>query len=576
MVDHMARARAEFLHSGATSREVPTHVATSWQRCREWSVRPEAVEPPYQPDVNPESRLHRAAGPVLDAVQERLDGLGVSFLISDPDGTIVERRVQNVRLLHQLDRLGISPGHMFAEEAVGTNGIGTAVELGRTTRIEGHEHYRDAFVDFTCVGAPVLDPLRRRPLGILDLTVPADPHNPMLELIAEQTALAISERLLQEHSAVERALLEHFLSANSRTRGGLVVLSDRILLANPQAARLFNDIDHPIIWDHAARALTSHDHIDGVLDLPGGRTIATRTSALHDGGDVIGSLMEIRPTPLPRTARRAGARPAVTRPPGLVGSDRAILAAYTAGRAALPARPVVVSGERGAGKAALGRALLDGADVAVLDCATATLHGEKRLLREIGALLRVGRGLLLCRADLLSARTTRRLVPHLASAARHRTPCVVTYACGRPSDADPFLDLDAERVHVPPLRSRLPDLPQLVAAAGGDRIAPEVVQLFLRLLWPGNVRQLHEVVRTMVREWPTGVISLAAVPPEIRRAAPRRPLSRFEQAEIHTVLDALAETNGNKRAAAELLGISRATLYRKLQNAGIDLENTVY
>ena len=107
-------------------------------------------------------------------------------------------------------------------------------------------------------------------------------------------------------------------------------------------------------------------------------------------------------------------------------------------------------------------------------------------------------------------------------------------------------------------------------------MAPEVLQLFLRYQWPGNITQLFSVLREMVAASPRQTLGLNEVPAELKRSAPRRALSRFEQAELHVILDALAETGGNKQQAASLIGISRSTLYRKLQNAGVDLENTVY
>ena len=92
----------------------------------------------------------------------------------------------------------------------------------------------------------------------------------------------------------------------------------------------------------------------------------------------------------------------------------------------------------------------------------------------------------------------------------------------------------------------------------------------------GNLRELRSVVMQMLAALPAGTPGLAQVPAEVRRAAPRRRLTRFEQAEVHAILDALTETGGNKKDAARLLGISRSTLYRKLQGAGIDLENTLF
>jgi transcriptional regulator of acetoin/glycerol metabolism len=107
-------------------------------------------------------------------------------------------------------------------------------------------------------------------------------------------------------------------------------------------------------------------------------------------------------------------------------------------------------------------------------------------------------------------------------------------------------------------------------------VAPEAIQLLMRMSWPGNVGELRSAV-TRTLDTATGTAAvLADLPPEIRRAAHRRTLTRFERAEMHAILEALAETGGNKRDAAVLLGISRSTLYRKLQAAGIDLDNTAF
>jgi transcriptional regulator of acetoin/glycerol metabolism len=116
----------------------------------------------------------------------------------------------------------------------------------------------------------------------------------------------------------------------------------------------------------------------------------------------------------------------------------------------------------------------------------------------------------------------------------------------------------------------------IAAFAAPRRLAPEAVQLLLRLSWPGNVRELRTVVEGMVAGSSSPVLGLSDVPAQLRQAAPRRQLTRFERSEVHTILEAMAESGGNKKSAARLLGISRSTLYRKLQAAGIDLDNTVW
>jgi transcriptional regulator of acetoin/glycerol metabolism len=580
--DILARARESFLSSGTAPVRVRAEISSSWRRCSSWAVAADRLAPPYRPGVDRESRLLRAAGPVLDAMNVRLGELGISFLVTDADARILDRRVQNRQLLHTLDTLNITPGFVFAEDAVGTNGVGTAVELGRTTRIDGHEHYVSKLVQFTCVGVPIMDPLTRRPMGILDITCRADQDNGLVTVLAEQTAKAIEQRLFEQQTVRERALLAHFLSGSRRSHAGILVINDRVQMANPQAARLLDGVEQPLLWDHVARVLAgacADGTVDSELPLPGGRSARTRTMPLRDGGEVIGALVEIRPEAEPAAPTRA-ATP-VTAPAGLAGTDRAFLRACRAARAALAARTVVLCGEPGVGKTAVGSALLQervGAQV-VRDAARAEVGGIDAWFDDLRLALTGPPGALLLRhLDLLDGLARRRLSAILGDADARGWRCAATFSCASSWDDMVLPGLDADQLRLPPLRNRLQDIPTLVAAfASPRRFAPEAVQLLMRLSWPGNVRELRGLVSRVLEATPTGAVpGLADLPPEVRRAAPRLTLTRFERAEIHAILDAMAETGGNKKDAAALLGISRSTLYRKLQAAGIDLENTTF
>jgi transcriptional regulator of acetoin/glycerol metabolism len=89
-------------------------------------------------------------------------------------------------------------------------------------------------------------------------------------------------------------------------------------------------------------------------------------------------------------------------------------------------------------------------------------------------------------------------------------------------------------------------------------------------LWPGNVRELEHTVRSLLaRLRPQAVVQPEDLPEDLRNRVRRRPLTRLEEAEVDVMLAALTEAHGNKELAAQLIGIHRATLYRKLQNYGV-------
>jgi transcriptional regulator of acetoin/glycerol metabolism len=86
--------------------------------------------------------------------------------------------------------------------------------------------------------------------------------------------------------------------------------------------------------------------------------------------------------------------------------------------------------------------------------------------------------------------------------------------------------------------------------------------------WPGNAEQLHRVLAEVVQRRRTGSIEPEDLPPEVH-AVSRRVLSHLEAIERDAIVKSLADAGGNKVQAARSLGMSRATIYRKIHDFGI-------
>ena len=130
-------------------------------------------------------------------------------------------------------------------------------------------------------------------------------------------------------------------------------------------------------------------------------------------------------------------------------------------------------------------------------------------------------------------------------------------------------------VEVPPLRHHVEDIqalaPFFVARLGyGGQLAcsPEVLQMLMRSNWPGNIEQLFQTMRQVVHHRRTGSIQPRDLPAEIRSVS-RRLLSPLESIERDAIAQSLVDARGNKAKAAKSLGMSRATIYRKIHEFGI-------
>lgn len=160
---------------------------------------------------------------------------------------------------------------------------------------------------------------------------------------------------------------------------------------------------------------------------------------------------------------------------------------------------------------------------------------------------------------------------------------------------DLFYRLDVVNIHIPPLRARMEDVPQLVrhfipqirklTQCNVRGISDEVLDLFINYHWPGNVRELRNVLEGAMNLNTGELIDTASLPPKIAPKMLQAPshtnitsipaLHSFRDkanTERAMIDNALRMTKGNKRKAALLLKISRATLYNKLKKYRIGSE----
>lgn len=151
--------------------------------------------------------------------------------------------------------------------------------------------------------------------------------------------------------------------------------------------------------------------------------------------------------------------------------------------------------------------------------------------------------------------------------------------------SDLYYRLNVIQLRLPPLRERIEDVPLLAqhflesrgdSAGAVARITDQTMDLLVQHDWPGNVRELQNALERAAVVTGDGEITPASLPERVREAPPQRLGSEdvpqnptMEVVERAYILWVLQAEGGNKKRAAELLGIDPSTLYRKLSRYGI-------
>src|SRR6266567_3207085 len=224
----ISAARERFLAVGeAVAGTVREQILNSWRRSRFSSVDVDRIEPPYSADIDFDNRLARSAGPVLDRLERALTDEPMTVVLTDPEAYVLDRRCGDRALQRKLDKVSLAPGFSYAEEYVGTNGIGTALEDQSSAWVFGPEHFSERLQALSCAGAVIRNPLRWR-----------GEASPLMRVLVQEAARDVSQRLVELEGERERALLNEFIAVCRRTNNPILSLNDDLVISNSRGVKL--------------------------------------------------------------------------------------------------------------------------------------------------------------------------------------------------------------------------------------------------------------------------------------------------------------------------------------------------
>ncbi|NHX02054.1 sigma-54-dependent Fis family transcriptional regulator [Pseudomonas koreensis] len=604
-------------------------IARSWLRCLEdYHLDPALTMAPTVLEhgrvLESRERLQQVlqiAGNEMSSLHQQLSGAGHAVLLTDARGVILncvtapaERKI--------FERAGLWLGADWSEACEGTNGIGTCLVERQALTIHQDEHFRGRHTGLTCSASPVFDP-HGELLAVLDVS--SARHDVSRQSQFHTMALVnLSAKMIESCYFLRcfdnQWLLRFHLQAESvgLFSEGLLAFDGegRISAVNQSALNLLGHIRGGLLGKPVEAFFDCS--LDELLGRASANASASWPLRTRDGRHLFALLRGESRKPAPVLPAPA---PVVAKPQALAGiclGDAALQADF---RKALRVFerdvPLLINGETGSGKEAFAKAVHHASQrgnkaFVALNCAAipeslieSELFGYRggsftgarkdgmrgKLQQADGGTLfldEIGDMPLALQTRLLRVLEDRQVVPIGGEpeavnvriiSATHRN--LLERVADGSFREDLYYRLNGLEVALPALRERS-DKSQLLdfllaEEAGGETIVIDepARQALLAFNWPGNVRQLRNVLRTLAALCDEGRIGLEDLPVMIRQLRPPLELKSvesehpLEDAERLALLNVLEQTRWHMTQTAQQLGVSRNTLYRKLRKHAI-------
>ena len=612
-------------------------LVSSWQRSfEEYRLDPSSVIGPrvltsseLREVRSKEEAFLRASGQCLARLHEMIHVADYCVMLTDAHGVTIDYRIDRDRR-NDFKRAGLFIGSCWSEREEGTCGVANVLTDLAPITVHKTDHFRAAFTTLTCSAAPIFAPTGEM-IGVLDASAVQSPDNRdsqrlVLQLV-RQSAVLIEDGYFLNQTTQHWILFGHasrnFVEAQPEV---LIALDEggNVVAANRKAHECVPGLKEPRHIDEVFDVSAEHLHDAARSDAIVGLRVRATGMMLH---------ARIR-APLRRSTRNGGnVTAAGTARDAQADSNLGALArflhsedsriaqsAQVALRVAGKRLPLLILGETGVGKEVFARAVHDAGGrrtrpfVAVNCSAIPEALIESELFgyapgaftgaRSRGAtgkiaqahtgtlfLDEIGDMPLSLQTRLLRVLAEGEVVP-LGGDAPQQVDIDVICATHRDLAQmvmegifreDLYYRLAGATLKMPPLRERA-DIRDVIDAVFGEeaQTAGHVLtldaQLAARLCaytWPGNIRQLRNVLRYACAMCESTRVEMRHVPPDIAallvtdgdgRPAPDANGSdeRGERAERIRIIEALTRHQWRPNAAALALGISRATLYRRI------------
>ncbi|WP_345585565.1 SpoIIE family protein phosphatase [Streptomyces prasinosporus] len=270
---------------------VRPEILASWRRSQSLGIAREGAALPIESDLDPDSRLIRAAAPVLDRLCERFSGVPVTVALADSRANIVDRWGAPAGL-ELMDAASLVPGANVDERFMGTSSVSMVLSTRAPFVVVGHEHFLHDLQELTCMAAPVRDPVGGTVRGAVNLSVPQELADPGMALVLQDATERIGERLLELSTAREVELMRSFRRA--RELGGHAELdlgSGELSRRGGPTPRLASQ-ERLMLLEHAVELISSTGEAFTEVPLAGGRVAVLRRRELHHG-DAEGAAVEV-------------------------------------------------------------------------------------------------------------------------------------------------------------------------------------------------------------------------------------------------------------------------------------------
>lgn len=602
-------------------------IIDSWSRSKSYGVNPDLLAAPVicapkalENRIQKNIELLNLIRPLLDELFAVVCGTDSIIAFSDKDGVILEL-VGDSEIAVNAASANFKVGANMSEKHSGSNAIGTAIETGGPIQMIGAEHYCVAWHTSHCSSAPIRDPLTAEIIGVITVVGylnTAHPHSLALVKAAAEAIIKLIEQKGLEH---ERYLSDHYFNAalESVSDGILIVnLQGEVLRMNKIAAHLLHlpgsdgekmNIAHIEKLKSFSATLTETINEHEVVlknessdrNRDGSQFFLT-SRKINIGKEYIGNILILKR----KISKELLNSTASHQFSSLIGEDEAFRKTVDfAKKAAKTEKGVLLMGESGTGKELFAQAIhndssrQNGSFVAI-NCAaipreliaselfgyaegafTNALRGGKKGKFEAahgGTLFldEIGDMPLELQATLLRVLEEKEITPLGSNYSKTVDVRIIaatnqdlwSLVEAKKFRLDLFYRLNTLTLEIPPLRKRVSDIPLLAGHFSNVRgLSPEVMSAFMAYSWPGNLRELKNVIEQMEVFSDDKNIGVEYIPSYIQK-----------EFQLENNIRALYETNATETkrntliaalrnaesisSAAKMLGVSNSTVYR--------------